>query len=90
MISELTNKLILTIIVASLFAQISAYGEPLKATIWIPEKLLLNQQYYGIIVVDQELESDVTFDVITDNDEVTQILTENVVIPKTKHHGIIT
>ncbi|HXG13926.1 MAG TPA: hypothetical protein VNK25_02220 [Candidatus Nitrosotenuis sp.] len=86
----MTNKLILIIIIASLFVQISAYGEPLKATIWIPEKLLLNQQYYGIIVVDQELESDVAFDVITDNDEVIQILTENVVIPKAKHHGIIT
>jgi hypothetical protein len=87
---ELTNKLILTIIVASLFAQVSVYGEPLKATIWMPEKLLLNQQYHGIIVINQELDSDVAFDVITDNDEVIQILTENVVIPKSKHHGIIT
>ncbi|MGQ0772604.1 MAG: hypothetical protein ACT4NT_07530 [Nitrososphaerota archaeon] len=74
----------------SLIIPLDANAEPLKASIWMPSQVLLNQQYHGIIIIDEDLQSDVTFDIITDNGEVLQILTENVLIPKGKHHGIIT
>lgn len=83
---------ILAIIAVSsaLIIPASVNAEPLKASIWIPSQVLLNQQYHGIIIIDQDLQSDVTFDIITDNDEVLQVLTESVLIPKGKHHGIVT
>ncbi len=92
MVSELLNKaIIFTISVFSLlFIPTSVNAEPLAASIWTPDKVLLNQQYYGIIVIDENLDSDIIFDIITDNDEVVQVLTENVLIPKGKHHAIIT
>jgi hypothetical protein len=88
---ELPRKKLALSITMALFVFVPAIAnaDQPQATIWTPSKLLLNQQYYGIIVVEQNLEADITFDVITDNDEVIQILTENVVIQKGKHHGII-
>jgi len=77
------------IIVLMIFSPLYVNAEPLTATIWTPDKLLLNQPYYGIIVVDQNLDSDVTFDVITDNEEVLEVLSDKVSIPKGKHHGVI-
>lgn len=79
-----------TILIAiSIMLPLSVYAEPLQASIWLPSTVLSDQKYHGIIIVDQELSSDTSFSVITDNEEILNIITENVTIPQGKHHGII-
>lgn len=81
----------ISIIIAALIilSPLYANADPLQASIWIPEKLLLGQPYYGVVIVDQNLESDVEFAIVTDNEEIIEILSDKITIPKGKHHGII-
>lgn len=64
------------------------HGE-LQATLWVPDEILLKEKYQGIIVIDTKTNEDVTFDIITDNEEVLKIITESITVPKGKHHGLI-
>lgn len=88
----LTRVIIFTTILSLLifFNPLDVKADSLKASIWAPSKVLAEQQYHGMLVVDDNLESDTTFDVVTDNEQVVHVLTESVLIPKGKHHGIIT
>lgn len=61
----------------------------LTATLWAPEEVLLKEKYYALIIMDSNTNSDSTFDIVTDNEEVIKIKTETVVIPAGKHHGLI-
>ena len=61
----------------------------LAATLWAPEEVLLKEKYYALIIMDSNTNSDSTFDIVTDNEEVVKIKTETVVIPAGKHHGLI-
>lgn len=78
------------IMVPLLTSQNIAYAEPLKASIWTPSKLLLGQQYYGVIILEQDPGSDITFDLVTDNDEVVHPVEDSITIQKGKHHGVFT
>lgn len=66
----------------------SANGE-MKATLWAPDEILLKEKYHGVVIVDTQINDSVTFDIITDNEEILRIITESVTIPKDKHHGLI-
>ena len=65
-----------------------AFGE-IKSSLWIPEEVLLKEKYYGLIILDSESDKDTTFNIVTDNEEAINLITETVIIPSGKHHGII-
>jgi len=65
-----------------------AYAE-LDATFWAPEEVLLKEEYYALIIVNENTNSNSEFNIITDNEEVIKIKTETVVIPAGKHHGLV-
>lgn len=73
----------------SLYITSNSVNAELKATLWVPEEVLLKEKYYALIIVDADTTSDSTFDIITDNEEVIKIKTEAVVVPAGKHHGLI-
>lgn len=77
------------LIAVSIILPLSVYAEPLQASIWLPSTVLSGQKYHGIIIVSETLSSDTSFSVITDNEEILNIITGNVTIPQGKHHGII-
>lgn len=60
----------------------------LSATLWVPEQILPQHTYHGLVVVEDETDSDLKFDIFTDNGEVINIVDDEVVVPKGKHHGI--
>ncbi len=85
------NKLFVIITVFALFILTSfadSYAAT-DATLWIPGDVILRENYHGLIIVDSNTNSDTTFDIITDNAEVIQLITEEVTVPAGKHHGII-
>lgn len=84
------NKSVVIILVFAVltFSTANVYAE-VDATLWTPDKAILKEHYYGVIIVNTNTDSDTTFDIITDNSEVIQLITEKVVIPAGKHHGII-
>lgn len=80
--------LTITVLFSANMLTIYAQANPLDSSMWIPSKVLPKQEYYGLVVVNDNSE-DIVFNVITDNEEVVNIITENVEIQKGKHHGII-
>lgn len=86
----LKRILMLTVMVLFTANMLTIYAQTnsLDSSMWIPSKVLPKQEYYGLIIVNDNPE-DVVFNVITDNEEVVDIITENVEIQKGKHHGII-
>lgn len=83
------NYTIITILTILMLSPLYVNAEPLPASIWVPSKVLSDQKYHGIIIVDQNTDSDISFSVVTDNEEIISVLTDNIIIPKGKHHGII-
>ncbi|MGI0010663.1 MAG: hypothetical protein ACREAE_04605, partial [Nitrosopumilaceae archaeon] len=51
--------------------------------------MLPQQEYAGIIVIEDVTDTDVVFDIVTNNDETIDLITDKVIIPQGKHHGII-
>lgn len=87
----LNKIIILTISLIAVFSIIlpqSTAAPDSKATLWIPDTMLRNQEYYGMILLDGNTDSNSTFNIITDNEEAIDILSDSVVIPKDKHHGL--
>ncbi|AFS82977.1 hypothetical protein [Candidatus Nitrosopumilus sediminis] len=84
------KKIILSLFVALVIVGFtnSVNGE-LQATLWVPDEILLKEKYQGTIIIDTKTNEDVTFDIITDNEEVLKIITESITVPKGKHHGLI-
>jgi hypothetical protein len=84
------KRILLPAVTVLIFAILPIYAQtiPLDASMWIPSKVLPKQEYYGLIIVNDNPEN-IAFNVITDNEEVVDIITENVEIQKGKHHGII-
>jgi len=83
-----TIVLLFVVLVFAVYSASTVNGE-LQATLWAPDEILLKEKYQGIIIVDTKTSADVTFDIITDNEEVLKIITESITIPKGKHHGLI-
>src|SRR3970040_3079919 len=86
------KKLFFSFVLSAIFLSI-AISNPanaeLTATLWAPEEVLLKEKYYALIIIDSNTNSESTFDIVTDNEEVIKIKTETVVIPAGKHHGLI-
>lgn len=89
MLKEIITALVVIAFFSALILPIDGASKSLSAYIWVPDEMLPGEKYYGLIVVDDSSDSDIIFDIITDNHEALEIITENVMIPKGKHHGIL-
>ena len=69
---------------------VSVFAASVDASLWVPQQILPDQTYQGLIVVKDNSDKDIVFDIITNNDEVINIVNEKITIPKGQHHGVIT
>ncbi len=91
---EIKNILFLSLIIVGvnvlLITPLAHAEQAIDANLWAPKQLLPGQTYHGLIVVEENTDKNVQFDIVTDNDEVVKVPEESIIIQEGKHHGIIT
>ncbi|WP_299290129.1 hypothetical protein [Nitrosopumilus sp.] len=85
----LKMKILLTMILSISLTGIGViFADEPEFTIWVPDEMLPNEIYHGVLISESKKSANVDASIVTNNEEVIEIISKAIKIDKENQHGI--